>query len=143
MNYYILFSVICGILLIVLAIWLLLRKIKQLKKRKTDIPLELLKKFEECERRLEKANGEITPHNILWDVITQGRYRKPAQTDASGKPKSDSKELCEQPGGQQDIQSLTDRLNRQTNRSNKQPPSKNRRSFSSRFRRGGRGSKLK
>jgi hypothetical protein len=83
-NYYIIGTFVGIILLLVIAIWLLLRFLKKRKQKKllidakTGFPLDVLSDFNEAERRIKEnreedkdAQGNISPQRIMWNMAIE------------------------------------------------------------------------
>lgn len=73
MSNYILYEVIGGILLLIIAIFFTWRQVNRRKKRKLQanvVPEQILLDFEEAERRfkLDNKNGNGNPYKILYDI---------------------------------------------------------------------------
>lgn len=125
MSNYLIYEMIGGVLLIIIAILFMIRINHQRKKKKqlaNTIPTQILEDFEEAERRfkLENKDGNGNPYKILWDIwrernpdaIAKGESRTEA---SSGAIPSDgvSKQSTE-------IQSISNGEDRKDNSGNKQ-----------------------
>lgn len=60
--------------LVVLIAWLI-HLIRKRRRKKKEIPQEVLEDFEEAERRLEESGGEKQPYTILWELARERGQR--------------------------------------------------------------------
>lgn len=91
-NYYLYGIILCVMLLLVIAIWFLLRYTKKKKERNTltmNIPEDVFNDFQEAERRIRQGgaeNGE--PYKILWEIANKRNSRG---RTSSGNQEGDSR----------------------------------------------------
>ena len=60
-----------------IAIFIYLSRLKKNNKLiKQSVPIEVIKDFEEAERRFEQSNGEKDPNTILWEISNEKRKHR-------------------------------------------------------------------
>lgn len=64
-----------AIVLVIVGIVFLIRWIINRRKKKSELPQEILDDFEEAERRYKESNGEANPYTILWQLSRDRQAR--------------------------------------------------------------------
>lgn len=77
---YLVLSIIVGvIILLILGILFLRSYMKKKKAMRTEIPEEVLKDLNECERRLMESRGDKNPYEIMWELHKEQAHERSIQ----------------------------------------------------------------
>lgn len=135
-------ALLVSFLIVVVGVWYYLKKFYTPKNLeiKRDIPEEVLQQFNEAERRLAETDGEKSPYTILSELSEEGRdtgrTKRRAKADNSSlptEPRVTTATDDREPEGRQDIPISTTSTDDETDRSDKQLNSDDKRNIFSRI----------